>query len=397
MIKKQDSLEVICLSVQWNNPIWTNIQNVMSRVAKSNKVLYVEARSIFVFAMHPVLLKNLGRLRKENKSSYLCTIFTLSPFDRYSKLIQKIDRTIILLQLKPFLKKLNFKNTILWLFSPHAGKFVGQFNEKLVCYHCTDEYSAFPIYSTLKKKKEVHMMEKESLKKADIVFTTARTLYERKKKYNSNTYLIPNPANIDHFLQVLTKKLEIPHDIKGIKKPVIGFIGAIDEYKLDFELIDYVAKSRPNWSIVMIGKMGICDTTTYKTVPKRENIYYLGQKEFDILPNYIKYFDVCIIPYAINNYTETVFPLKFFEYMATGKPIVTTNLPALEEYKDIVGYAKDKEEFMEYIEKALKEEDQVIINERLKIAKANSWDARVEEMIKIIRSHLINKIGGGIK
>jgi len=147
----------------------------------------------------------------------------------------------------------------------------------------------------------------------------------------------------------------------------------------------------------MIGGMGICDTTTYKTVPKRENIHYLGQKRFDELPNYIKHFDVCIIPYNINNYTETVFPLKFFEYMATGKPIVTTNLPALDEYKDIVGYAKDKEEFMDYIEKALKEEDQVRINERLKIAKANSWDARVEEMIKIIKAHLINKIEGGIK
>ena len=390
MIKKQDSLEVTCLSVQWNNPIWTNIQNVMSRVAKSNKVLYVEARSIFIFAMHPVLLKKLGRLRKENKSSYLCTIFTLSPFDRYSKLIQKINRTIILLQLKPFLKKLNFENTILWLFSPHAGKFVGQFNEKLVCYHCTDEYSAFPIYSTLKKKKDV-------LKQADLVFTTARTLYERKKKYNLNTYLMPNPANIDHFSRVLTKKLEIPADIKEIKKPVVGYVGAIDEYKLDFELIDYIAKSHPEWSIVMIGGMGICDTTAYKTVPKRENIHYLGQKAFDMLPNYIKHFDVCIIPYSINGYTETVFPLKFFEYMATGKPIVTTNLPALEEYKDIVGYAKDKKQFMEYIEKALKEEDQEIINERLKIAKANSWDARVEEMIKIIKSHQINKIEGGIK
>jgi glycosyltransferase involved in cell wall biosynthesis len=397
MIKKQDSLEVICFGGRWDNPIWTNVQNVMSGVAKSNKVLYVEARSFFIFAMHPVMLKKLRKLRKENKSPYLCTIFTLTPFDRYSKLIQKINRTIILLQLKPFLKKLNFKNTILWLFSPYAGKFVGQFNEKLVCYHCTDEFSAFPIYSTLKKKKEVQTMEKESLKKADIVFTTAKTLYERKKKYNPNTYLMPNPANIDHFSQVLTKNLEIPHDIKGIKKPVVGYIGAIDKYKLDSELIEYIAKSRPDWSIVMIGGMGICDTTTYKTVPKRENIHYLGQKRFDELPNYIKHFDVCIIPYNINNYTETVFPLKFFEYMATGKPIVTTNLPALDEYKDIVGYAKDKEEFMEYIKKTLKEEDQVIINERLKIAKANSWDARVEEMIKIIKLHLINKIGGGIK
>lgn len=295
------------------------------------------------------------------------------------KLIQKINHLVLWITLRLLLTRLRFKNPILWTYSPPIASLIGRLNEKLVIYHCVDELSATPGIATT----SILKMEEKLLKKADLVFTTSRSLYEKKKVFNQNTYYLPNVADVAHFMTA-SGDLPIPQDIVNIKPPIIGFIGTIVSYKLDISLIKHIALTHSEWSVVLIGDVGE-DIEEFQSIP---NIFMLGGKRYELLPGYIKAFDVCIIPNKINEYTQNMFPMKFFEYLATGKPIVLTELPAVNEYREISYIAKDKEEFVRYIRQALTEDDLPLKQRRIEIAKENTWEVRIEEMSKLIEGKM---------
>jgi len=231
--------------------------------------------------------------------------------------------------------------------------------------------------------------ELKLLKKADCVITSSPKLFEEKSEYNKNTFFVPNAGDYQDFSKAMREDIHIPKDISSIPRPVIGFVGAIDRYKLDFQLVTYLAERNPNWSIVLIGPVGQAENQTdVRVFKEKQNIYLLGQKDYKVLPNYIKAFDVCIIPYLNSEYTAGCFPLKFFEFMATGKPIVISGLPALEEYDGLVKIAHSKEEFSRLVQMVLKSDSEKNKQRRMKIAKKNTWDEKVKTITKIITKNL---------
>jgi len=287
--------------------------------------------------------------------------------------------------IKHFSKKLGFNNPILWLYNPLLVMLVDKLGEQLSVYHCVDELSAQPGMPIEVIVEE----EKLLLKKVDLVFATSINLYKTRKEINENTYYSPNVADFEHFSKVNSEILEIPNDIANIPSPRIGFIGAINGYKLDFDLIVSVAKKNPDKSFIFIGQVGEGDPwTNISTLKEIDNIYLMGPRDYSVLPNYLKYFDVCLLPNNINEYTINMFPMKFFEYLSTGKPVVMTPLNALENYYDLCYVGRTVDEFSEAIEKALQEKDYRLKEKRINEAKKHNWESRIDKMLEIINEKI---------
>lgn len=392
-------LNIICFAGNlYDQKPWTNRQNVMTRWARNGTiVLYIEPpKSMFLqflklfFKREQKSHKWFFRLFKPEQREKNLFIFSLIKFlPTKSKLLRTINHWLNRIFIKQVIKKLRLNGYILWLYSPEYVDFTKWLKADLVIYDCVDEYAAQPYYQ--KQFKGLKGDELELLRRAHCVFTSAPYLYDNKKLFNQNTYFLPNAADFAHFNRG-EDDISIPEDIKNISKPIIGFIGAIDRYKLDFDMVLYLSRKRPVWSFVLIGEFGVAEKVGDASVLiERENIYLLGKKDYKILPNYIKAFDVAIIPYVENEYTQGCFPIKFFEYLATGKPVVVSGLPALKKYKDIIGYAENKEEFLRLIEKSLREDPLEIKKKRINIAERNTWEKKVERQRQIIEEYLKNE------
>ena len=383
---------IICFGfADWDNPFRTNQHHIMKRLAVQNRVLFVESlglrQPVFqkkdILRIFKRLIKGLRGIKKINENLYVYSPLVI-PFHKFY-LIRKLNNFILKNAIRKIQKKLSFTRPILWGYVPNIVDFKKFFDEKLTVYHCVDELSANPLIPGA----VVSQKENELIKTADIVFFTSKPLYEKKKILNKNTYYLPNVADFEHFSKVWREKLNIPEEIKNIKKPVIGFVGAISKYKIDFSIIEYILQTHRDWSLVFIGALGEGEKALdISNFSKYRNFYYLGPKPYSELPSYLSYFDVCIMPNLINEYTKNMFPLKFFEYLSTGKPVVAIDLPSLEEFRKYFYSATDKNSFVQKIEEALNESSEELKIKRIEIARQFTWEKRIEEMSEIINKFL---------
>jgi glycosyltransferase involved in cell wall biosynthesis len=350
----------------------------MSRLSKKYKVLFVEnQRSIFAFFKDPAVLKRQIRpLRKKGENLLVYYPAPGLPFAHKFYWPNCVNNFILKYFLRQVIKKYRFLNSILWIYSPKGAFLINKLDERFICFDCVDEYSAYPGVN----RKVYGRLEKKILEKANIVFTTSRILFLEKQKKNPNTFYTPNPADFSLFLKANEEKVDHPLDIKDIPKPIIGFFGELN-YKIDLQLIEYTASSNPNWSIVLVGPIVGINLSNLK---KLNNIYFLGYKQKKHLPDYLRVFSVCIIPYVLTDYTKRISPLKIYEYFASGKQVVSTDIPECREFGRLIRISKDKNEFVSHIDQALKEDDKNIAEERIELAKQNTWENKIEKMLTFI-------------
>ncbi len=384
-MKKEDI--VLLSTAEWDNPFWTNKQHVAVELAKLDyRVFYIDSLGL---RRPSVSTQDGKRIIKRIKKAIKPPIEVrkniwvwspiLIPFQS-KKIIRKVNFFLLNNWLDYWLDKLEFNKNIFWTYNPLTmDLFDVQKYDKLI-YHCVDEIKAQPGMPV----KILERAEKNLIVNSDVIFTTSLKLYESRKLWNSNTYYLPNVADFDHFSKAMDESTNIPTDLLKIPSPRIGFIGAISSYKLDFDLIEYLAKKHPNYSFIFIGKIGEGDPwTNVDKLKKYNNIYFLGPRDYNVLPNYLKGIDVTILPNKINEYTKSMFPMKFFEYLAAGKPIVSVDLPALKEFRNVFLVSKTYEEFSENIDKFL-ENPNFNLEERMILAKKYTYKERTKKMIKII-------------
>ena len=379
----KEMMKIICISnVMWDAKMWTNSQEVMSRISQHYKVLFVEDQhSIFSPLKRPPDLKLMfSPLRKKHENLFVYYPAPGLPFSHKIYWINYINKFIQAFFLKQIIKKLKFENAVLWVYSPKGSLLMGNLGEKLTCYDCIDEYSEYEGVN----KQIYKRLENKILVKADLVFATSRILFEEKRKYNSNTFYTPNPADASLFLKANNRHLPIPDDIRSISTPIIGFFGELN-YKIDLKLIEYMAQSHPEWSIVLIGPIVKIDMSTLR---HNKNIYILGWRQKIDLPGYLKAFRVCIIPYLLTEYTKRIAPLKFYEYFASGKPVVTVDIPECREFGNLLMVAKSNEEFVAQVERVLNEKDEEIVIKRIELAKQNTWEKKVARMLQLIEGRM---------
>ena len=392
-----ENYTILCFgSADWDNPYRTNQHHIMERLAQKNTVLYIESPGLRTPAIQKKdllrivrrLYKTLIGVRKIHERLMVYSPLVI-PLHRFA-IVRWFNAVFLRWQLDRVVRRLNVSSVVLWIYAPTGVSFMGRWKEQLTVYHCVDELAANPRIPTA-----VREIEKELLRRADIVFVTSKALFETKSPFNQNTYYMPNVADYDHFHTACDSALDIPADLARIPSPRIGHIGAVSAYKLDFDLIEQLARRHPEWSLVFIGAFGEgekgADITGLK---KYTNIHFLGGRPYSELPGYMKGLDVCLLPNRLNEYTKAMFPMKFFEYLSAGKPVVATNLYALQEFSAWCTLAKSADEYEQGVIRALAEGEQpIIIQQRLSGAQRYTWVTRIEEMSTHINTMLTQKEG----
>jgi len=272
---------------------------------------------------------------------------------------------------------------IVWFSRPTMVDYLGKLQAKLTVYHVVDEYSG---YDRVSKSQSSNASGKElrMLDEVDTVIVVTSTLFDLKSQYNPNTHLVHNAVDFESYADC---DPQAPDDISGIQGPIIGYSGLIAA-RLDLDLLQTAAESRPNWSFVFVGSVNDanCEAKLEK-FHKLSNVYFLGQKPVHDVPRYVLQFDVCMIPYLLNLRAQHASPLKLYEYAAASRPIVSTDFAAARSFEGHIEIAANGQEFLSACERSIALDSAAPeILENRRFATKNTWVHRVQQVSDILRS-----------
>jgi glycosyltransferase involved in cell wall biosynthesis len=383
------AMDILCFSSSDWYGKWGSRQQVMLRFARrGHRVLFVERPAgIEHLLRYPDLCQRKFRrwregLRKVQEDLWIVSLPPLLLGRYYSVAVNRINQWFTVRWSCRYLHKLAFTSPILWLYNPEQGALIGQFRERLSVYHCIDEFTAG---TTGRKRRTIAALEAELLSRVDLVFANSLLTYENKRHLNHRTYRIPSGADVEHFAQTADPVCEVHPDIASLPHPILAFVGNINE-KIDGTLLAAVAEARPYWSIVLIGQV-CARSIDLRPIRRLANVHWLGKRPFETLPSLLRGADVCLLPYVQGETTRYRSPLKLYEYLATGKPIVSTEHPEVCDFGGIVAIAP-ADRFVETIESVLQNDAPENQKRRIEIARQHSWDARVDKMEEILMEHL---------
>ncbi|MCT0230397.1 glycosyltransferase [Synechococcus sp. CS-1324] len=324
-------------TADWDQLLWTNKQHVASELASlGHRVLYVESLGLRAPRQQAQDFRRIGRrLLRSLRPPRLVrpNLWVWSPLvlpGVRGALARQINRLLLLLGLASSRRCLKLRPDWLWTYNPKTIAYGLPHPYRTLIYHCVDEIQAQPDMDAA----DLSFWEEQLCRAADLVFVTSPALLESRIQYNQNTHFFPNVADHSHFASALDPGLAIPDDLVAIPMPRIGFVGAISGYKLDLDLLAELADQTPEWSYVMIGPVGEGDPgTDLSRLRCCRNVYWLGAKPYPILPAYMKGLDVGLLPLRFNRYTHSMFPMKFFEYLGAGLPVVASAIDSLRDYR----------------------------------------------------------------
>jgi glycosyltransferase involved in cell wall biosynthesis len=276
-------------------------------------------------------------------------------------------------------RRLGMKDPLLWIYLPTMAPGLAAFPRGTVLYDCVDEYSAFPQFAS--KAQDIRKLEEQLLRRADVVTTSSAALFEAKSRLNPCTHLVENVADFDHFVR--TPEAEPDARFEALSRPRVGFVGAISTHKIDAGLVAACAAMKKDWSFVFVGGE-IDGREVIETCAPLENVHFAGHIGYEKLPNTMACFDLLWIPYGMNDYTRCVFPIKFFEYLASGKPVVSTPIPALRKYAHLVEIADGAEEMVKALQTALATESPEKRSRRVAAARGNTWNHRIDRILEVL-------------
>lgn len=376
--------KILCLSTSNYEPFPTRKQNIMNRMTDA-EIIYADPPVTWLAPYKDAAArerinayKSGGRRVRDHIKVY--SLPPVFPFFNKFRIINQINQKRQAAYLRDVLKENAFGNDFfLWCYSPTAADLIAPLakelgiTEKMLCMHtiydCVDRHSAYP---GLINPKVVDRMEEDLARKAHTVFATAKGLYDELIQYNPNTYFVPNGADYALFSQVAEKT-------KEESMPIFGFVGMLQEC-IDYDCIKAVAEEFPQGKVVLIGRAlpGV-DLSWIKEYP---NIEWKGLVPQAELPEMMKNFDICINIFADNELSRDVSPLKFYEYMATGKPVVSTPVPLqINDFSDCIYIASGADDFTKKCAEALEESsNDPKRQERMRRAKECSWEERVKSM-----------------
>lgn len=388
-ISRNNRPDILCFSsTDWEG-VWGSRQQVMLRFAnRGYRVLFIERPvGLEHLLRYPAFRRRKFRRWREgmqsiNEKLWIVSLPPLLPGKYYSVAINRINQWLTKHWSRRYQTDLGFISPILWLYNVEHGPLLKQFNERLSVYHCIDERT---VGCSGRKRRTISALEADLLQRVDLVFANSVLTYENKRRFNSRTYRIPSGADVEHFAQALDPTTPVHPDMAPIPQPRIGYSGHINE-RLDYSVLEHLALQRPDWSLVFVGDTypWTLDTPPLPQLKAMPNVYFLGNYPFTQMPSLLKGMDICLLPYVSDERGRYRSPLKLYEYLAAGKPVVSTDHPEAREFSSQVYIASNPEDFLNQVYHALTEDDPARKRQRVAIAKQNSWDCRVDKMEQII-------------
>lgn len=372
--------DIVYFANDWNADHKTSSHHIAAQLKKHNRILYIETGGMrrprrsgrdFKRIIGRVFLWTKG-VRKVDDKFF---IYSLIIFPFHGVVARWINKKLNIFILREALKRYKFNEPIFWFVAPHVSYFADYFEKSATVYYCTDNVSQMPGVD----QASIEMLEDDLLRKADVVFATAEHLLDRLRQRgrSRNMHYSPHAVDYDHFSQAQNRDLPIADEFAIRHRPIIGYIGLVERW-VDLDLIAYIAKARPDWAISLIGRIAI----DVDPVSFAENIQCLGVKRYRDLPRYLKGFDVCILPFKINELTKSVNPIKIKEYLASGKPIVATSLPEMKLFNGLVEVAESYDDFVQKIDMLLNSDGRSA--KRMSFVRHDSWSNRVEMISQAI-------------
>jgi UDP-galactopyranose mutase len=365
------NVALICFShLRWNF-VYQRPQHLMSRFAKKRKVYFFEEPVYDAPSQYNEIF--------EDPASGVCIVtpHITSDTEDPNEALRHL--------LKMFMTSMKIKQYVTWYYTPLSFAFSDHLKPDLLVYDCMDELSSFRFASPLLKD-----LEKKLFTKADLVFTGGRHLYEAKKSFHSNIFPFPSGIDRDHFTKA-RKFVKDPADQAAIPHPRIGFYGVIDE-RFNLKLLKTIAEQRPDWHFVVIGPTAKIDAST---LPKNTNIHFTGMKDYKELPKYLAGWDVAMMPFELNKATKYISPTKTPEFLAAGKPVVSTSIhDVVHPYADkkLVSIADNSNDFVAAIEQLLSaERSRKWFKDTDALLETMSWDGIWERMNDLMNKTFHNK------
>jgi len=388
---------IVFAGAEYGAKTWTNRQQIMSRVSKQHSVLYVEPR-VWILRLvarhwkHPgYLLRFAQRVvwyEKKSDRLFIKSQWNLIPGSREIKAVAGINHWLNRWNVLLTAKLLGFRSPrVMWIYDTESAEYLSAFNQDKVIYDCVDDHAAQA--GPDRNPQRVEEEEAAIISAADLVTVTSKRLLELKGKHNQNVRLVLNAGDVELFAASLTpgdRRGQTPGVFPAANRPVLGSVGALDAYKIDFEMLYEVALGKADWEFRLIGApvvSGERGSEGLDKLAKLPNVKLLGAIDRKKVPKYVKDFDVCLIPYRNNRYNAASFPLKFWEFMATGKPVVVSGLPELKEFDNLIGYAESADELIKKIEVALARPTENS-EARRKLAGEHSWEKRAEKLLELL-------------
>lgn len=370
----------------WDAELPTSQHHLMARLARTNRVLFVESLGLRRPQLH---VRDLRRLRHRARKAFqgiqpqgdvevlsaLVIPFHAVPAVRF------VNRALIRRQGGHAIARLGVRRPILWGYSPYAEALLDVVDPKLVVYHCVDDLAAH---------KGVHApsfraAEERFARHADLVLASAPALSARLHEFSDAVLDAPNVADVDFFSTALADGPVDPA-LAALPQPRVVFTGAIVDTKLDFDLLTALARQRRDWSFALVGPVGAGAPSTDVSALRREpNVHLLGPRPYGRLPEVLRGADAALIPYALNALTMSVFPMKVYEYLAAGLPVVTTRLPALEGVGGLA-FAHDARSAARALDRLLSEDRAAVRERQTRAARGHSWDERLGEIAAAIHA-----------
>ncbi len=411
MITGQD---IICISsIEWDF-LWQGHQEITSRLAQAgNRVLYVENTGVRspgikdagrVVARAKNWLRSVfsGGLREVHSNIYVCSPLVLPPFG--SRARRYFNRRFLLPQVRRVAERVGLRDVLIWTYLPTDTTLdlieILRTPRSLVVYYCIADFAQ--LTPQVQRMRE---SEKSLIKKSDLIFAQGPELAAHCGQWNEQVHIFPFGVDLAKFppdetgngnhaaRHRMSPAADGAASLQTLARPMIGYIGGLHLH-VDYGLLIKMAQARLDWSWVFVGPT----QTSVAGLEELPNVYLLGHKPHHNLVHYIRQFDVCIVPYVNSLYTATVVPTKINEYLAVGKPVVSTMLPAVcefnKEHHVLQTAPTEPSKFLHAIDRALHEpSDKATIARRREVAALGNWDTRVYAMSALIENALKLKAG----
>ena len=284
--------------------------------------------------------------------------------------LRPLNRMLLQFQLRLVTRKLRIQNPVVWVACPAACDVAINMKKSRLIYQRTDCFEEFPGVDT----QTVREYDRKLKAAADLTIFVNRILYEEESDKCKKAIYLDHGVDFDTFASA-EKSEDIPSEMRDIEKPIVGFFGQIDDYTVDVGFMEEVVDYLPERSFVFIGEAAMADCSGLMA---KDNVWMLGKKPYEQIPHYGKCFDVAIMPWRQNRWIQACNPIKLKEYLALGKPIVSTPFPELDKYLDVVYEAKTPEEFADCIKKAHSENSPELVAKRRQKVTQASWDSKAE-------------------